>query len=75
MLAVNMHSGLMTALGSSMRLYAKGVATRASPSTLRKTTQLKNLINSKELEFLMEAHNGISARIAQDAGFKGIWGR
>jgi len=27
----------------------------------------------KELDFLMEAHNGLSAKIVQEAGFKGIW--
>lgn len=32
------------------------------------------MLLSKELEFLMEAHNGISAVIAEEAGFKGIWG-
>ena len=32
------------------------------------------MLTSNELEFLMEAHNGISARIAREAGFKGIWG-
>lgn len=42
--------------------------------TVRKTTQLRNMLNSNELEFLMEAHNGISAKIAEEAGFKGIWG-
>ncbi len=41
---------------------------------IRKTTQLRNMLNSLELEFLMEAHNGISAKIAEEAGFKGIWG-
>ncbi len=40
----------------------------------KKTTQFKNLLNSDELEFLMEAHDGISARIVEEAGFKGIWG-
>lgn len=40
----------------------------------RKTTQLRNMLMSNELEFLMEAHNGISAKIAEEAGFKGIWG-
>lgn len=34
---------------------------------------LQNLIQSAELEFLMEAHNGLSARIVEEAGFKGIW--
>ncbi|MBM3296210.1 MAG: phosphoenolpyruvate mutase [Candidatus Aminicenantes bacterium] len=40
----------------------------------RKTTRLKNLILSPELEFLMEAHSGLSAKIVEEAGFKGIWG-
>ena len=40
----------------------------------RKTTQFKHLLNSPQIEFLMEAHNGISARIVEEAGFKGIWG-
>jgi phosphoenolpyruvate phosphomutase len=42
--------------------------------TIKKTTQLRNMLNSSELEFLMEAHNGMSAKIAEEAGFKGIWG-
>jgi len=40
------------------------------PSKFRK---LRTLIESAETEFLMEAHNGISAKIAEEAGFKGIW--
>ncbi|MBK8959907.1 MAG: phosphoenolpyruvate mutase [Proteobacteria bacterium] len=39
----------------------------------RKTTQLRQLLASRELEFILEAHNGISARIVEEAGFKGIW--
>ncbi len=42
-------------------------------SSDKKTTQLKAMLQSKDLEFLMEAHNGLSSRIVQDAGFKGIW--
>lgn len=41
---------------------------------MKKSTQLRQMLQSNELEFLMEAHNGISAIIAQEAGFKGIWG-
>mgnify|MGYP001490605090 CR=1 FL=1 len=37
---------------------------------LRKTTQLKRMLTSPELEFIMEAHNGLSAKIVQEAGFK-----
>lgn len=40
---------------------------------MKKTTQLRNLINSKELEFLLEAHNGISSKIVEEVGFRGIW--
>ena len=31
------------------------------------------MLQSKELEFIMEAHNGLSAKIVQETGFKGIW--
>jgi phosphoenolpyruvate phosphomutase len=41
---------------------------------MNKTTQLKNLIQSGNLEFIMEAHNGLSAKIVEETGFKGIWG-
>lgn len=41
---------------------------------MKKTTQLKRLIQSSDLEFIMEAHNGLSAKIVEETGFKGIWG-
>jgi phosphoenolpyruvate phosphomutase len=37
------------------------------------TTQLRNLLNASKLEFLMEAHSGLSAKIVEEAGFSGIW--
>lgn len=40
----------------------------------KKTSQLKQLLLSDRLEFLMEAHDGLSAKIVEEAGFKGIWG-
>jgi phosphoenolpyruvate phosphomutase len=40
---------------------------------MKKTTQLRKLIESPETEFILEAHNGLSARIVQEAGFRGIW--
>jgi len=40
----------------------------------KKTTQFKQLLNSPEVEFLLEAHDGLSAKIVEEAGFKGIWG-
>ncbi len=40
---------------------------------MRKTTRFRELLRSPDLEFLLEAHNGLSARIAEEAGFDGIW--
>ncbi len=40
---------------------------------LSATTQFRNLLLSDRLEFICEAHNGLSAKIVQEAGFKGIW--
>lgn len=62
-------------------LSARGLAAAAAAAPkaqgapkLRKTTQLKQLLTSPNLEFIMEAHNGLSATIVEEAGFKGIWG-
>jgi phosphoenolpyruvate phosphomutase len=42
---------------------------------IRKTTALKSMLKpGGGLHFLMEAHNGLSAKIAEEAGFEGIWG-
>jgi phosphoenolpyruvate phosphomutase len=41
---------------------------------LQKTTQLRNMLTSGHTEFILEAHNGLSARIVEETGFKGIWG-
>jgi phosphoenolpyruvate phosphomutase len=37
------------------------------------TTRFRELLASPDTEFLLEAHNGISARIAEEAGFRGLW--
>ncbi len=44
---------------------------RATP--LRRTTAFRRLLHSSKLDFLLEAHNGLSAKIAAEAGFEGIW--
>lgn len=46
---------------------------RQPEPALTKTQQFRRLLTSPRLEFLMEAHNGVSARIVEETGFKGIW--
>jgi phosphoenolpyruvate phosphomutase len=41
---------------------------------MSRTTAFRRMLGSPELEFILEAHNGLSARIAEEAGFSGIWG-
>ena len=40
---------------------------------MQRTTQLRRLVSRPEITFLMEAHDGVSARIAAEAGFEGVW--
>lgn len=40
---------------------------------MRKTTKFKQLLSSNQTEFILEAHNGLSAKIVEEAGFRGIW--
>jgi len=40
---------------------------------MKKTTKLRNLIQNPDLSFLMEAHNALSAKIAQESGFEALW--
>ncbi len=44
-----------------------------SERQLPKSTQFKQLLLSPQLEFICEAHNGLSAKIVEEAGFHGIW--
>ena len=45
----------------------------AQAQTPSKARRLRAMLTSPALEFLMEAHNGLSAKIVEEAGFKGIW--
>lgn len=38
-----------------------------------RSAKLRQMLLSDQLEFLLEAHNGLSARIVREAGFSGIW--
>ncbi len=41
--------------------------------TPHKASQFKKLLLSPQLEFICEAHNGLSAKIVEEARFAGIW--
>ncbi|MCH7863864.1 MAG: phosphoenolpyruvate mutase [Proteobacteria bacterium] len=41
--------------------------------TPSKAARLRAMLTSPDLEFLMEAHDGLSAKIVEEAGFKGVW--
>ncbi len=40
---------------------------------MKKTRQLRALLARRSPEFLLEAHNGLSARVAEEAGFPALW--
>jgi len=56
---------------TSIPLTVPPPAQTGKPST--KNSQFRALLHSPDVEFLIEAHNGISARIGEEAGFKGLW--
>src|SRR5262245_3195945 len=45
----------------------------SSSSGNSQSSQFRKLLLSEQLEFICEAHNGLSAKIVQEAGFRGIW--
>jgi len=48
-------------------------STTTASAGARRCAQLRQMLSSNQLEFLLEAHNGLSARIVREAGFGGIW--
>src|ERR1700722_3680557 len=66
-------------MNASIRQTAGSVDRRSARSGAQphnaqaRSATLRQMLHSAELEFLMEAHNGLSARIVREAGFKGIW--
>jgi phosphoenolpyruvate phosphomutase len=45
----------------------------ADDDRLSKGAGLRSLLHAPDLTFLMEAHNGLSARIVEETGFDAIW--
>jgi phosphoenolpyruvate phosphomutase len=50
-----------------------GEAGVGKPSVESRPAALKRLLTQPDLAFLMEAHNGLSAKIVEEAGFEGVW--
>ena len=45
----------------------------AQAASTSKAARLRRLLYAPALSFIMEAHNGLSAKIVEEAGFEGIW--
>ncbi len=50
---------------------SRASADRSEPAS--KAARFRAELLAPELSFVMEAHNGVSAKIAEETGFKGIW--
>ncbi len=48
-------------------------AAPTSTPAASKTARFREMLASPELAFIMEAHNGLSARIVEETGFAGVW--
>lgn len=46
---------------------------RQTARSSTKAARLRQLIAADDTHFLMEAHSGLSAKVAEEAGFEGIW--
>ncbi len=48
-------------------------AVNAALTETSRPARLQALLRSPELAFIMEAHSGLSAKIVEEAGFRGVW--
>ena len=46
---------------------------KGSTGEVSKTTRFREMLTSSETSFVMEAHNGLSAKIVEETGFEGVW--
>ncbi|MBL4719978.1 MAG: phosphoenolpyruvate mutase [Alphaproteobacteria bacterium] len=44
-----------------------------APVTMSKAARFREMLTQSSLDFIMEAHNGLSARVVEETGFSGIW--
>lgn len=49
------------------------MTTRIQDGRTSKALRLRRLVESRDLSFIMEAHNGLSTRLVERAGFEGVW--
>src|SRR6202021_1735143 len=60
-------------MNASVRAAVGDAKNSAKNTAQTRSAKLRQMLQSAELEFLMEAHNGLSARIVKEAGYNGIW--
>lgn len=41
---------------------------------MKKTSRLKQMLRDKKISVMMEAHNGLTAKLVEEEGFQAIWG-
>jgi len=58
---------------SLARIRKSGAPAANDSAGATRSAKLRQMLLSDQLEFLLEAHNGLSARIVREAGFSGIW--
>eukprot|EP00033_Pygsuia_biforma_P000084 GCRY01000107.1.p1 GENE.GCRY01000107.1~~GCRY01000107.1.p1 ORF type:complete len:318 (-),score=82.31 GCRY01000107.1:292-1245(-) len=67
---------MQAVLSSVSKICTRNVVNATRAITTRnalKAASLKEILSSQQTDFLMEAHNGLSAKIVEETGFKGIW--
>jgi hypothetical protein len=52
------------------RYFSTATSAIKKTSSGNRTTQLKQMLLSSQLEFIMEAHSALSAKIVEETGFK-----
>lgn len=67
-------TALMRACAVSSASVVPAQRSFSSAGKKSKAAVLRDMLTSSDLEFIMEAHNGLSAKIVEETGFKGIWG-
>jgi hypothetical protein len=65
-----LNKGFLRILTIYGRNFSTVPSTAKKPTSDNRTTQLKQMLLSSKLEFIMEAHSALSAKIVEEAGFK-----